>query len=173
MRKTILSIGAFVAISSSIYAADVTAKISGVHLCCGKCVAGAEKAVGTVPGATATVTKESGTVEIKGASADVVQKAADALVAGGFFGKSDNPAIKLNASSGADSKQVQSVKVGGVHLCCDKCAKAAHEAVASVAGVKGDTAAKNVTSFEVTGDFKANEVFDALHKAGLAGKAEK
>ena len=41
--------------------------------------------------------------------------------------------------------------------------------VAGKRGVTGDTAAKGVESFTVTGDFKDSDVFDALQKAGLTG----
>ena len=64
------------------------------------------------------------------------------------------------------------LKVQGVHLCCGKCVKAVNEALGTVAGVKGNTAAKGVDSFEVTGEFNDQEVFDALQKAGLTGKAQ-
>ena len=46
------------------------------------------------------------------------------------------------------------------------------EALGTVAGVKANTAAKGVTTFEVTGDFNDQEVFDALQKTGLIGKVE-
>jgi hypothetical protein len=47
------------------------------------------------------------------------------------------------------------------------------DALAEVDGVKGNTAAKGAESFEVTGDFKGKDVFAALNKAGLSGKAGK
>ena len=48
-----------------------------------------------------------------------------------------------------------------------------NDALSKVAGVKGNTAARNAESFEVTGDFSAKEVFAALNKAGLSGKVGK
>jgi copper chaperone CopZ len=63
--------------------------------------------------------------------------------------------------------------VEGVHLCCGKCVTAVDKAVKSVSGVKNHTAVKNAESFEVTGDFNDREVFTALQKAGLTGKAGK
>ena len=99
-----------------------------------------------------------------------VQKAADALVAAGYFGTSSDPAIKLKAMSGAKKGKVQSLKVTGVHLCCDKCVTSVNDTLSKVAGVKANTATKGAESFEVTGDFKSKAVFTALNKAGLAGK---
>jgi len=57
-----------------------------------------------------------------------------------------------------------------VHLCCGKCVKALNAALGTVPGVTGNTAAKGVKTFEVTGDFNDKEVFVALQKAGLTGQ---
>jgi copper chaperone CopZ len=161
------------ALLSPAQAADVTAKISDVHLCCKNCVTGVEKAIAEVPGATAAVDKDAGTVELTGSDQATVQKAADALVAAGYFGKSANPDVKISRATGAKNRKVQSLQVSGVHLCCGKCVKAVNEALKSVPGVTGDTAEKNAKTFEVTGDFNEREAFAALQKAGFTGKVGK
>ena len=160
------------ALTLSVKAADVTVKISDVHMCCDSCVKGAQKAVATVEGVTAQISKEDETVSLTGPDTATVQKAADALVTAGFFGTSGDASIKIVAATGAKGEKVQSLKIKDVHLCCGKCVKAVNTALESVAGVKGNTAAKGVKSFEVTGDFNDKEVFDALQKAGLTGKVE-
>jgi len=129
-----------------------------------------EKAVAPVKGVTASVDKDAETVTLTGSDKAEVQKAADALVAAGYFGKSSNDEIKLAANSGAKGTKVQTLKLEGVHLCCGKCVSAVDKAVKSVAGVKEHTAKKNAESFEVTGDFNDKEVISALQKAGLTGK---
>ena len=172
MKNRIASVIITFALTLSAWAADVTAKISDVHLCCKNCVTGVEKAVGEVPGVTAAVDKDAGTVSLTGPDAATVQKAANALVAAGYFGKSSDASIKIATDTGAKGKKVQTLKVEGVHLCCPKCATAVTEALKPVAGVKGNTATKGAKSFEVTGDFNDKEVFAALQKAGLAGTAE-
>jgi len=156
---------------ASASAADATAKITDVHLCCKGCVEGAEKAVSSVPGAKAAVDQDSGTVTLSGSDAATVQKAANALVAAGYFGKSGD--VKLDATTGAKGAKVQSLKIEGVHLCCGKCVKAVDKAVKSVPGVKEQTATKGAKSFDVTGDFNDQDVFAALQKEGLTGKAAK
>ena len=161
------------ALTLSARAADVSTKISDVHLCCQSCVKGVQKAVADLKGVTATVDEDAETVSLAGADAATVQKAADALVAAGYFGTSSNPEIKLAASTGASGKKVQTLKLEGVHLCCGKCVSAVDKAVKSVPGVKEQTAVKNAKTFEVTGDFNDKEVFDALQKAGLTGKVAK
>lgn len=150
---------------------DATAKISNVHLCCDKCVKGVDTAVGTVSGVKATCDKDASTVVLTASDKESLQKAADALVAGGYFGTSDD--VKLDASTGAKGEKVQTLKITGVHLCCAKCVKAVDKAVKAVPGVTGETAAKGVESFEVIGDFNDKDVLDALQKAGLTGKCSK
>jgi copper chaperone CopZ len=151
------------------HAADASVTITDVHLCCQSCVKGVAKAVAGVSGLTAQADQDAGTVTLTGPDTATVQKGADALVAAGFFGKSSDPTIKLNAETGAKNQKVQSITIEGLHLCCGKCVKAVNEVLGTVPGVTGNTAAKGAKSFEVTGDFNDKDVFDALQKAGLTG----
>ena len=173
MKIIFLTVAATFALAFSGRSAESIVKLSEVHLCCQGCVKGAQTAIGKVPGATLTADRDAETVTIAGPDTATVQKAANALVAAGYFGKSSDSSIKLSADSGASGKKVQSVKLEGVHLCCGKCVTAVDKAVKSVSGVKGHTAVKNAKSFEVTGDFNDQEVIDALNKAGLTGKVAK
>jgi copper chaperone CopZ len=173
MKITLASLMIACALTLSVRAADETVKLSNVHLCCKACVTGAEKAVAGVKGVTASVDQDSETVSLTGPDKATVQKATDALVAAGFFGKSSDAGIKVTADTGAKGKKVQTLKLEGVHLCCGKCVSTVDKAVKSVAGVKEHTAKKNAETFEVTGDFNDKEVVDALHAAGLTGKVAK
>src|SRR5204863_5966619 len=161
------------AISWSAQAADTSVKLSDVHLCCNSCVKGVDKALSGVSGAKAQSDKDAGTVTISAPDKATAQKAVDALVAAGYYGKSSDPAVKVTAHSDAKNGKVQSLKVTGVHLCCNKCVTSVSEALSKVPGVKGNTAAKGAESFEVSGDFNARDAFAELNKAGLAGKAGK
>jgi len=168
------TVAAFVSLTFALLAsasADSSAKITDVHLCCKSCATGVEKAVGSVPGAKAAVDQDAGTVTLSGPDAATVQKAADALVEAGYFGKSSD--VKLGVDSGAKGQKVPSLKIEGVHLCCGKCVKAVDRAVKSVPGVKEQTAAKGAKSFEVTGDFNDQDVFTALQKEGFSGRVAK
>jgi copper chaperone CopZ len=153
--------------------AETSTKISDVHLCCPSCVKGVDKAVADVKDVTAVSDKDAGTVTLTGPDKASVQKAADALVAAGYFGKSSDSSIKMTSDTGAKGKKVQELKLEGVHLCCAKCVTAVDKAVKTVPGVKEQTAKKNAESFEVTGDFQDKDVLDALQKAGLTGKVAK
>jgi len=171
MNKSILTL-VITAALTAFAQADSTVKLSGVHLCCKSCVKGVDKAVSTVPGATATSDADAGTVSITAADAATVQKAVDALVAAGYFGASDNASIKVSSATAAKDGKVSALTVSGVHLCCPKCVKAVNAALTNVPGVTSNTAEKNATSFEIKGDFNPPDVFAALQKAGLTGKAE-
>jgi copper chaperone CopZ len=170
MKNALASVVIGLALTLSAQAADVSTKISGVHLCCQSCVKGVERAVGEIKGVTAVVDKDAETVTLTGSDTAAVQKAADALVAAGYFGRSGDASVKLAADTGAKGNKVQKLKLEGVHLCCGQCVSVVDKALKSVAGVKEHTAKKNAESFEVTGNFNDKEVFDALQKAGLTGK---
>jgi len=169
MKSFLISLVTTFALVVSARAADATAKISNVHICCNGCVKGINTAVSTVPGARAVADMDDETVMITGPDAATVQKAADALVAAGYFGTSSD--VKLDAGTGVRDQKVQTLTVSGVHLCCGKCVKAVNEAAKAVPGVQATTAKKGATSFDVTGDFNAKDVMAALQKAGLTGKA--
>jgi copper chaperone CopZ len=163
---------AVVLLGAPLASADVTVKLADVHLCCASCVKGVDKALTPVSGASAKCDRESETVTITAADKATAQKAVDALVAAGYYGKTSDGGIKVNASTGASSQKVSSLAVSGVHLCCNKCVTAVKDALAKVPGVQGNTAKKDAASFEVTGDFKPTEVFSALQDAGLTGKVK-
>lgn len=170
MNKSVLSCLAILALALTVRA-ESTVKLSGVHLCCKSCVTGVNKAIGKVSGATAAVDADAETVAITAADTATTQRAVDALVAAGYFGKSDNPAVKVADNSGAKDAKVSSLIVNEVHLCCGKCVTAVARAVETVPGVTSHTAVKGVKAFEVKGDFSPKAVFAAIQAAGLTGKA--
>jgi copper chaperone CopZ len=153
--------------------AESSAKLTDVHLCCQSCVKGVDKAVSKVEGAKATSDMDEKSVSLTAPDTATLQKAVDALVAAGYYGKSSDPAIKVSADTGAKDQKVQSLKVADTHLCCTSCVKAVNKALGSVSGVTGNTAAKGATSFTINGDFNEKEAMDALQKAGLTGHVAK
>ena len=173
MKFAAIALALVFACRVSVSAEEVRAKISDVHLCCQNCVNAVQKAVAKVAGAKADVDADAGTVTLTAADKAMAQKAADALVAAGYFGTCENSGVKLMAVCGAKGEKVQSLKIEGVHLCCGKCVKAVDRAVKATAGAKDHTAVKGAKSFEVTGDFNDQELFAALQKQGLTGKVAK
>jgi copper chaperone CopZ len=169
MNKSIITLVVTAALAAFAQA-ESTVKLSGVHLCCKSCVKGVGTAVGTVSGANAACDADAGTVTITAGDDATAQKAVDALVAAGYYGKSENSAVKVNAVTGAKDAKVSTLTVNGVHLCCAKCVKAVNAALADVKGVASNNAEKGAKSFEIKGDFSPVDVFNALEKAGLTGK---
>jgi copper chaperone CopZ len=155
---------------ATIARAESTVKLSNVHLCCKGCVTGVEKAVKPVSGATAACDADAGTVTLTAPDVATAQKAVDAMVAAGYFAKSEDPAIKVKDISGAKDGKATAITVSDVHLCCGKCVKGVNAALADAKGVTSNTAEKNAKSFEIKGDFNPKDVMTALEKAGFSGK---
>ena len=156
--------------SLNAFAADTTVTLSDVHLCCGSCVKGVDTALKDVTGVKAVADQSAKTVVITASDKESAQKAVNALVLAGYFGKSSDSSIKIEDVTGAKDEKVKTVTVSGVHLCCAKCVTAVKDVLSKVDGVQANTVAAKATSFTVTGDFNAKQLFEALNNAGLAGK---
>jgi len=68
--------------------------------------------------------------------------------------------------------KVKSLKLSGIYNCCQPCCEAIKEAITTVDGVTGDTATPRQTRFEVSGDFSAVALIEALHAAGFHAEVE-
>jgi mercuric ion binding protein len=172
MKTFLVSSIIAVATVLSAHAADVTSKLSEVHLCCGSCVSGVKDAVSDVQGVTPTVDRTNRTVTLTGPDAATLQKAVDSLVAAGFYGKTDGT-VKISSDTGAKGEKVQKMKIQGLHLCCGKCVTTVNSVLKTVPGVTGNTAKTDAETFEVTGDFTDTDVMNALQKEGMTGKVVK
>ena len=166
---TLLSI---LALTASVNAAT-TLTMTGVHNCCGSCAKGITKAGSIGEGVTIDVPEKSTTVTITSKKKGDAMKAAEAIIAAGYFGKIEGgepskSASKSTASTKPEAKMTKAT-VSGVHLCCKKCETAAANAVKTVPGItKSDIVAK-ATSFTVEGEFTKAELTAALNDAGFAG----
>jgi copper chaperone CopZ len=149
---------------------DKTVTLKDVHICCGSCVTGVKTATTPIKGLTAVASQADKTVVLTAADKETLQKGVDALVAAGYFGKSSDDTVKVNAVTGAKDGKVQSVDIEGVHLCCNSCVTAMKDVLKKVDGVKTDTVKSKATSFNVAGDFDSKALFAEMQKAGLTGK---
>lgn len=153
--------------------AETTLTMTGVHNCCGSCAKGITKAGSIGEGVTIDVPEKSTTVTITSKKKGDAMKAAEAIIAAGYFGKIEGgepskTASKSTASTKPEAKMTKAT-VSGVHLCCKKCETAAANAVKTVPGItKSDIVAK-ATSFTVEGEFTKSELTAALNAAGFAG----
>ncbi|MFN0080233.1 MAG: hypothetical protein ACKVY0_27520 [Prosthecobacter sp.] len=152
--------------------AETTLTMTGVHNCCKSCTNGIIKAAADLK--DVTVTPEGKTVTIVSKKKGDAKKAAEAIIAAGYFGtiEGDEAASKSASKPAAAAKpevKLTKATVSGVHLCCKKCEVAATDAVKAVAGVtKYDIVAK-ATSFTVEGEFAKADLTAALNAAGFAG----
>tara|TARA_Y100001934_G_scaffold279951_1_gene385235 strand:+ start:7667 stop:8182 length:516 start_codon:yes stop_codon:yes gene_type:complete len=171
MKKTLSSIIAVFSLIALPFAASAgSVTVKGVHLCCGGCVKGVDKALSKVTGIDFNVNRKGKSVEISGSEA-ALKKGLAALGNAGYTGKTDG-ALKVPATKVKKGK-VKSLTLSGVHLCCGACVKQAKAAIKDVAGITGNTIANRVKSFEVTGNFEPQELIDALAAAGFSGRLAK
>jgi copper chaperone CopZ len=167
---TLLSI---LALTASVRA-ETTLTMTGVHNCCGSCAKGITKAGSIGEGVTIDVPEKSSTVTITSKKKGDAMKAAEAIIAAGYYGKIEGgeSAAKTTSKPAAAAKpeaKMTKATVSGVHLCCKKCETAAANAVKTVPGItKSDIVAK-ATSFTVEGEFTKSELTTALNAAGFAG----
>jgi periplasmic mercuric ion binding protein len=151
----------------AIVRAETKIEVKGVHLCCGKCVAGVKSALRGLDGVKATCDQKNSIVTITAADDSAAQKALDALAAHGFHGDTGNSTLKIKDDSGVTAGKVTSVTLVGVHDCCGRCNKAIQSAIKKVDGVTGDTAKPHGESITVTGNFDGAELVKALNAAGF------
>jgi periplasmic mercuric ion binding protein len=169
----LLALGAAILVLTGAATAETKVELKGTHLCCGQCVQAVGGILKKVDGVTGTCDQKAGTVSIVAKDDASAQKALDALAAGGFTGTIDNKDLKIKDDSGVTAGKVKSLTVEGVHDCCGMCNKAITTTVGKVPGVTGNTAKAKSDTFEVTGDFDAEELVKALNGAGFHVKVKK
>jgi periplasmic mercuric ion binding protein len=142
-------------------------ELKGVHICCDACVAGVDVALKDVEGVESRCDIGNRTVTLTAEDDAAARNALDALAAAGYHGETGNQQLAMKAQSDAPRGKVKRLKVSGIHNCCWPCCKAIKDAIKTVSGVTGDTARSEATAFEVTGDFDAPALLQALHDAGF------
>lgn len=157
------------AMAVSVFAADATVTLSDVHLCCNSCVTGVTTALTPVAGVKNVADRDASTIVLTAADKPTLQKGVNALIQAGYFGKSNDSEIKVEAPSGASDAKVQTLDIQGVHLCCPKCVTAVKDILSHVDGVTANTVATRAPMFNVTGNFVPATIFQKLNAAGLAG----
>jgi mercuric ion binding protein len=159
-------------VSVSSARAETKVELKGVHLCCARCTAAVKSALHDVDGVTATCDQENKTVTISASDDNAAQKALDALAAHGFHGDTGSSTLKIKEDSGVTAGKVTSMKLVGIHNCCNSCNKAIEKAIKNVDGVTGDTAKPKTGTLTVTGNFDGAELVKALYAAGFHVKVQ-
>lgn len=174
ISKAIIAAGlVFVLAAASPALAETKVELKGTHLCCGMCVKTVNEILKGIDGVTGKCDAKAGIVAITAKDDATVQKALDALAAGGFHGDTGSKTLAIKEDSGVTKGKVKTLTVTGVHNCCGQCNTAIKKAVTAVAGVAGNTAKAKTDTFDVTGDFDAEELVKALNSAGYHVKVKK
>ena len=159
--------GLMVLTGTALALADSMVEVSGVHLCCPACLKGVAKALEPIEGVTQKCNQDAGTVTITAKDDVTAQKALDALSAAGFHGKTSSPTLTIKETTGVPKGKVKTLTLSGLHNCCGACTKKIKSTLKTVAGDESDTAKKQSSTLDVTGDFEAAAVVKALSAAGF------
>ncbi len=153
---------------------ETTLILSGVHLCCASCEEGV-LAIGSdeknpLPaGVTLAPDRKAGSITVKAPTGKDAQAAMRTILMAGFYGTSDNDAVKITDLK-PDDFTADTMTVTNLHLCCGSCVKAFTKAVESVEGVKSCEAKNGADRAVLAGkSFKPYEVMQALRAAGFGG----
>ncbi len=168
--------GLILTLSATPALAGEAIEISGLHLCCGGCVAAVEEALSGVEGISdIEVDQKSRTATFSADDEKAVTAAGAALLNAGFFGeqKRGDKTAPLTISDTAKidaGTKVDRAVFDNVHLCCKLCSVSVTKSlkdVKEVIAVDCDTKAHTVT---LTGkDFDVAAALEALHSAGFHG----
>jgi mercuric ion binding protein len=176
MKQSRLSMAACLGVAlalSGVARAETKVELKGVHLCCPACVKAVGDTLKKIDGVKGDCDQKAKTVTITATDDKAAQKALDALAEAGFHGNTENKDLAIKDDSGAAKGKVKSLTLTGVHNCCGACCKAIKGIVKKVEGTTGDTAKPKEGTFEVNGEFDAEELVKALNAAGFHVKVKK
>jgi copper chaperone CopZ len=177
MRRVLTLVGVVAAATLAVAtpaAAAEKVELKNVHMCCDGCAEEVAAILGKVEGVSGVATdKKAKAATFTAADAKAAQKALDALAADGFHGDpGKDKGYAFKDDSGVKAGKVKTLTVTGFHNTCGGCVKSFREAIKDVKGVAGDNAKSKVTTAEVTGEFDAAELVQALNKAGFHVKVK-
>jgi hypothetical protein len=172
-RLVVAAVAAVVGLASGAISARAdSVEVTGVHLCCNRCVTVAVGAVGKAEGVS-DAKGDRATKKLTFTAKDdkAVKAAQAALTEAGFNGswKVDGKDVAGEAAP-KDGKKVAEVTVSGAHICCNACKNAA-KGLFKDATVDFPTGKKD--TIKITGkDLDTADVLSILHKAGFGGKID-
>lgn len=146
-------------------------EVKGVHLCCGACVTGVDKALKGVEGVSGVNSdRESKTVTFSAADDKAAQAGINALADAGFHGTAthEGEAVAFPESGAKEGAKASEVMIEDVHLCCPACVKEVDAVVSKVEGVSDVVSDRENSTVKVTGENVSVEaVVKALNGAGF------
>ncbi|MCA9079102.1 MAG: heavy-metal-associated domain-containing protein [Planctomycetaceae bacterium] len=151
-------------------------QVSDVHLCCGKCLTGATKALTGIEGVSAPrANKQTSKVTFTATNMEAAKAGVAALAKAGFYGsaKLGDEAVPAPPSGIEAGAKGDGASISGVHLCCGGCINAAEGAITSVDGVTGVTSDGKAGTMTVTGKgISLEALLSALHESGFHGSVK-
>jgi copper chaperone CopZ len=172
LTKSMLAAAAFAFLLTGVVQAETKVTLSEMHICCGACVKAVNKAIDSVEGASVEVDKDAGTSTITADDEATAARAVKAVADAGFHGMSDSQVAAMPMDSGAPAGKVERLELTGIHNCCGGCNKALKKALTTVTGVTADNASPKEKVLVVEGEFVAQELIEALYKAGFHGRVK-
>jgi periplasmic mercuric ion binding protein len=158
-------------VAGSVPARADSVEVSGVHLCCGRCVTAATQAVGKVDGISdAKGDRAAKKVTFTAKDESAAKAARTALADAGFYGTFKVDGKDLTAEPAGEKKadKVDEVTVKNVHICCNACKTGATKLFKDAKVEFPET-----NTVKVTGkDLNAADIVEILHKAGFGGKID-
>jgi periplasmic mercuric ion binding protein len=149
-------------------AAETKVELKHVHMCCGGCAKEVVTVLEKVEGVSnVTTDQETTSAQFTAVDAKAAQRALDALADAGFHGNSGSKEFAFKQDSGVKAGKVKSLTVIGFHNSCPGCVKSFREAIKDIPGVTGDNAKSKISTCEVTGNFDAAALVEALNKGGF------
>jgi copper chaperone CopZ len=167
------ALGSLALAVGGVSAAETKVELKNTHLCCAQCVRAVGQILQKVEGVTGKCDREAGTITITAKDNESAQMALDALAAGGFHGTTDSKELTIKDDSGVTNGKVKTLTLTGIHNCCNSCNRGINTALGKVKGVTGNTAKARSDSFEVSGDFDAEELVKTLNAAGFHVRVKK
>ena len=168
-----LALATMLVVVGTAAAAETKVTLKDTHLCCAQCVRVVGQILQKIEGVTGKCDQDAGTIAITAKDKETAQKALDALAAGGFHGTTDNKDLTIKDDSGVTKGKVKSITLTGIHNCCGACDRKIKAEVGKVKGVTGNTSKARSDTFDVTGDFEAEELVKTLNAAGFHVKVKK
>lgn len=165
-------VASLIALAQGPVAAD-NVTVKGVHLCCGACVAGAQKALDPVDGVTnVAADRNSKIVTFDATGKEAAQNGVNALAKAGFHGTATHGDEKLEfpASGVKPGEKADVVTFTGVHLCCGACVTGAQQALQNVKALKAINIDRKERLIRLEGaEIDVVEAVTALNDGGFHG----
>jgi copper chaperone CopZ len=176
MRQLFIATVAAV-VSAGIWTVPVQAgkvEMSGVHLCCKRCVTIATEALTKVDGISdVKCDQKAKTVTFTSKDAKGTEAGIKALLAAGYYGKvtDDGKGVAVETPAPKKGDKADEITVKDIHICCGQCERAITALFKDAKVTFSGTGSQKDIKLSGKGLEKA-AVLETLQKAGFTGRVE-